>query len=99
MSGKLIHPERLEDYSTEALVKELQRRRYRKERTPKPIEFCDDCHQFQPWADPEEDAPKDYNPCSMGHKMSFKMPDQADPLDRNYGFFRRNCSDHSTDVK
>lgn len=79
----------LSDYTDEDLIEELAgRERKRRERAP--IKNCDECGNFKPWAVPR-DPPDDYNPCQMGHRMSFKEPDSPTTLD--WGFYRRVCGD------
>jgi hypothetical protein len=76
-------------YSTAVLLEEIARREQaRTER--KPVEhWCEDCARFKFWTK-DGDPPNDYNPCSMEHKMSFRVPD--DYMDV-CGYYRRICKD------
>jgi len=76
-------------FSTQALMDELRRR----EELPKPrsrIMPCDECAHFVPWTKSDE-APGDYNPCSKGHRLLFRVP--KDYEDTNWGFYRPGCKD------
>src|SRR5688572_30327931 len=83
----------LDKFSVDELLEELARRR-RAWKNRRPIRhFCDDCGNFKTWT--HNDGPiDDYNPCSKGHAMSFRMPEGY--TDTDYGFYRRVCADRLT---
>lgn len=80
----------LAKYSVAALLEEIAKReRVRSER--KPIEhFCDECSNFKFWQK-TGDPPDGYNPCAVGHKMSFRVPEGYSETE--YGYYRRVCRD------
>jgi hypothetical protein len=81
----------LSKVSTDALLAELVRRRNAK--PPRAVEhYCDACLNFKPW-NKRGDAPDDYNPCGMGHRMSFRMPEDHEGPHGAFGYYRRVCSD------
>lgn len=77
----------LSRWSTRALLAELKRR----EEISKPrrcVALCEECQHFHGKDDAD---PEDYNPCSKGHHMLFRVPETYD--DRNWGFYRPGCRD------
>lgn len=81
----------LAKFSTDALLEELaRRRRVRSERQPI-AHWCEDCKHFKFWT-AKSDPPDTYNPCSKGHTMSFRQPeDYGDEM----GYYRRVCADRA----
>ena len=78
----------LAGFSTTALLNELQRRDGDLKRMS-PIIPCDECGH---WRNAPEGADLGkWNPCNLGHKLSFRVPDS--PQDDVWGFYRRNCRD------
>lgn len=58
----------------------------------RPIQPCDECEHFVAWGG--GNPPPDYNPCALGHKLSFRMPDSREH-DAPWGFYRRGCRDRA----
>lgn len=78
-------------FSEDELMAELVRRRNaRADR--RPIVQCDRCKHFKTSETRYDDDT--YNPCSKGHAMSFRMPDDG-PSDSDWGFYRRVCADRA----
>jgi hypothetical protein len=88
--GEVIQPKSLSEYSTDALVIELNRRE--KEFSPRRVKIvpCDECVHFKTWTK-DSDPPEDYNPCAKSHPLLFKTPRGYD--DTNWGFYRPGCKD------
>lgn len=86
-------PMRLMRYSTNQLIEELARRAAGVP-TRKPEYWCHDCKNFVAWFDkvpaPTKDCPENYNPCTKGHTMMFRAPEEYDD---EYGFYRPVCAD------
>lgn len=84
----------LAKFSTAVLLEEIARReQQRAER--KPIkDWCEDCKHFKFWTK-SSDPPDDYNPCSKGHKMSFRVPETMSDVDNDSGYYRRICTDRA----
>lgn len=82
--------------STDELLAEIVRRRNARI-SRRPIVKCEECRHFKPCGDKPNDSAVDaYNPCTKGHKMSFRMCELDDgPPDRNddWGFYRNCCAD------
>lgn len=81
----------LRDYSDAALIEELARRQNERDKKSMPEHWCDDCRNFKVFAGKGE-MPDNYNPCSKGHKISFRAPDD---YGEEYGFYRRVCTDRA----
>lgn len=81
----------LHEYATEELVAELASRR-EGPRQPEVTRFCDQCANFKAH-EGEKPPPKDFNACTKGHAMTFRMPEgyRAD----GWGFYRRGCKEWS----
>jgi hypothetical protein len=80
----------LKGFSDEQLLEEIVRRqRVRSERDER-VAFvaCEDCANFIFWKK-TGDPPKDYQPCSKGHEMKFRMPDGYNDTPESYGHYRR----------
>ena len=78
--------------SDERLIEELANRaRARAEKKPHDIAWCEDCVHFRVWTRSSE-PPRNYNPCSEGHKMQFQMPADHNPY-ADMGLFRIACED------
>lgn len=79
----------------EYLVEEIARRRRSFERIRRrpSFHFCHQCAHFESWRGDLATIPGDYNPCTQGHEMSFRMPDNPNPHDDSWGFYRRGCRD------
>jgi hypothetical protein len=78
---------------TEDLIDELTKRAGTQYREP-PANLpplCDTCGNFIPFEGNPDDMPRDYNPCSAGHTMRFRMP--IGPLDDQWGFYKHGCPD------
>ena len=75
----------LSKFSEAELLEEIVRRKNMREQK-RPVKFCESCDNFVLTAD------DDANPCSKGHKLSFRMPDDYGDLD-NFGFYRLICAD------
>lgn len=60
-------------------------------REEKSIPQCDECEHFVAWRNIFQQCPDDYNPCRLGHRMNFKMPENG-PHDE-WGLYRRGCRD------
>ena len=82
----------LSKFSEAELLEEIVRRKNRREQK-RPVRFCESCDHFVLNADKDDD---DANPCSKGHKMSFRMPENYGDLD-NFGFYRLICADRCGD--
>lgn len=83
-------PLKLRVYSTAQLIEEVARRA-NAATTEQPQHWCHDCAKYVCWVDgptPARPMPDDYNPCSHGHKMRFKMPED---MDDEYGHFLNVC--------
>lgn len=87
----------LKGFSNEQLLEELSRRqRIRDERDERAaFQPCDECANFVNWTK-ASDPPDNYNPCSKGHVMKFRMPEGGDPRPGEWGFYRRVCADRET---
>ncbi len=82
---------RFKEFSTDELLAEIVRRRNARI-SRRPIVKCEKCEHFTP----SEKADDNYNPCSKGHTMSFRMCEADDgPPDMNddWGFHRNVCDD------
>lgn len=78
----------LQDFTTDALLTEIVRRRNLEE-TEQPIEnWCEDCAHFK-FSKSDRDTA---NNCSKKHVMLFRVPDD---WPEEYGFYRRVCSDRT----
>jgi hypothetical protein len=87
----------LAQYSTEALLNELDRRQIWRPRTK--IIPCDECHHFKAFEDKSGNLaiPNDFNPCTKGHKLLFRMPDgHPDNAVAPWGLYRTGCRDRQT---
>lgn len=84
----------LAKFSTAVLLEEISRReQQRAER--KPVKhWCEDCKNFRFWTK-NSDPPDTYNPCSKGHKMSFRVPETMSDVDNDSGYYRRICTDRA----
>lgn len=84
----------LKGFSDEQLLEELCRRqRVRLERDERlAFQPCDECKHFVFWVNADSDPPDNYNPCSKGHKMKFRMPEGYNQHPSEYGFYRRVCA-------
>lgn len=77
---------------TNALVEELTKRAGTEYREPgDDLPLCDTCGNFVPFTGDPDGMPKNYNPCSAGHVMRFRMP--RSPIDDFWGFYKHNCPD------
>ena len=81
---------KLSQYSIEELTQEIERRRANRIDGRKPIIPCDLCEHFVAWKK-YADCPESYNPCALGKKMSFRMPEDYQAID--WGFYKRGCRD------
>lgn len=79
--------------SVDELLEELARRRSTRDQERPVDSWCHDCGHFQTWTG-MGDAPRDFNACSKGHAMQFRVP--ADYGDA-WGFYRRVCADRLAD--
>lgn len=80
-------------FTVDELLEELARRRRTSDAERPVSEWCDDCAHFRTWTG-KGDAPDNFNPCTKGHAMSFRVPaDYGDP----WGFYRRVCADRLTE--
>lgn len=82
---------------TEELEAELVRRARGqwKTRPDQPIPHCDECDNFIPYTAGEE-VPANFNPCSKGHSMRFKVPhSMGDAHSGNWGFYLPGCKDRA----
>lgn len=79
----------LEEYSSQELKEELARRMLG-DRPPPIRKWCDECTHFVAWKEDSE-PPADFNPCSKGHKMRFRVP--TPPMDDQWGFYKPGCKD------
>ncbi len=84
----------LDHYTDQALIDELLNRRLEKERGWDNVEYCHNCARFKPWTRRGE-PPADYNPCGLGHKLHFRMPEDWEDPHCEHGFYRRICSDRA----
>ncbi|WP_039804017.1 hypothetical protein [Azotobacter chroococcum] len=93
----------LDAYTDQQLMDELLNRRLERE-NEQPIEYCEDCQHFKAWTKPIRrswndirrvvgDVPDDYNPCSRGHSMLFRMAEEWEGPHADYGYYRRACGD------
>src|SRR3569623_1889737 len=85
---------KLRDYTTAQLIEELAQRS-NKQTTKKPKHWCHDCKHHVVWEDgktPNEAMPDGYNPCTMGHKMRFMMPEE---IGDEYGYYLPVCADRN----
>ncbi|TKD30031.1 hypothetical protein [Azotobacter chroococcum] len=93
----------LDAYTDQQLMDELLNRRLERE-NEQPIEYCEDCQHFKVWTKPIRrswndirrvvgDVPDDYNPCSRGHSMLFRMPEEWEGPHADCGYYRRACCD------
>lgn len=74
-------------FSVDQLLEELSRRR-QESAERRPIIHCDTCANFITKADADDN----YNPCSKGHKMSFRMPDGLTfPNPEEWGYYKAVC--------
>lgn len=87
----------LKRFSDEQLLEEMVRRqRVRDERNERlAFQPCDECKNFVFWR-ADGDPPDDYQPCSKGHQMKFRMPSGHNPYQEDWGFYRRICADRAT---
>ena len=83
-----ILPKTLAQYSTKALLAEIQKRGNCGRRSP--IIPCDECAWFK--ASKGTPPDDDYNPCSLGHTMLFRTP-VGHPHDEVWGFYLPRCRD------
>lgn len=80
----------LEIYSTEALIRELERRADGQQCLQQIERWCDDCTHFR-HSTSERDT---RNNCTRGHEMSFREPEEHNYTDHDaWGFYRRGCGD------
>lgn len=81
-------------FTDDELLEELARRRNAQELAA-PKRWCSDCAHFKTWdvLGNAGDPPDDFNPCTKGHVLMFRMPDS--PADVDFGFYRRVCGDRS----
>ena len=84
----------LDNYTDQALMDELLNRRFEREQGHDGVRYCVECTRFVPWQK-RSDPPDTYNPCSAGHKMNFRMPEEWEGPHGEYGFYRRICSDRA----
>ncbi len=78
--------ELIRSLTDDELIEELARRR-NVAKKENPIEhWCHDCSHFKT----KENCNDTYNPCSKGHRMSFRVPDWDYD---DFGFYRRVCPD------
>lgn len=89
MKAGPIQPKQLSEYSTKALISELQRRENVGGRRSS-VSLCDECSWFKI---APENAPDDYNPCSLGHELLFRSPRTPNPDEEVWGFYRPKCRD------
>lgn len=82
---------RLSSFSDDELIEELARRRNARERNTTIERFCEDCTHFRLFTG-RGDPPVNYDPCSRGHKPSFRAPAEYGD---EYGFYRRVCADRA----
>lgn len=85
----------LSEFTTKALLAELERRRWENDNTD--VEnWCHDCQHFKVWAG-RKDPPDNYNPCGLKHKTAFACPPHDYTGDRT-GFYRLFCEDFRKEV-
>ncbi|TXT39202.1 MAG: hypothetical protein FD135_2352 [Comamonadaceae bacterium] len=79
---------RFSKFSTDELLAEIARRRNISV-SLRPILKCEYCKHFKPSEKPDDT----YNPCAMGRKMEFRMPEGPTDRDGDWGFYLRCCPD------
>lgn len=80
----------LEHFATSALLRELEHRADGWPNLRAIKRWCDDCTHFR-HATSESDQ---RNPCTRGHTMSFRVPEEFNYTNPEaWGFYRRNCGD------
>lgn len=87
----------LAKFSEDEILEELVRRRNTKLMEKTPSRWCEDCAHFKVWKE-RYDPPSSYNPCDMGHAMSFWMPKGQNPH-APQGFYLRVCKDRAAIAK
>lgn len=83
----------LASFTDDQLLEELVRRRNAKKLERVPPRWCDECLHFKTW-DKENDPPKSYNPCLMGHAMEFYTP-RSWQSPETFGHYRIICTDRT----
>lgn len=81
----------LRDFTDDDLLAELVRRRNGRT-VAKPEHWCHDCDHFKAWneAPRKGEMPESFNPCTNGHAMKFRAPEDYGD---DYGFYRLVCAD------
>lgn len=86
----------LQAFTTDDLLAEVVRRRnearYDWER--RPVKWCEDCAHARFWTK-TMDPPANFNICSKGHKLSFRMAEEWEGPHGESGFYRRVCEDRA----
>jgi len=80
----------LAQFTTDQLLEEVVRRRNERKDVGD-VQPCDECRHFKFWTDTDE-APKDYNPCELGMRMSFHMAGYGEDPHSGIGYYRRVCA-------
>lgn len=83
----------LSSFTTDQLLSEVVRRRNETAaKDAADITFCDECVHVRYWTISSE-PPKDFNVCSKGHSLMFRMPEDWEGPHGPSGFYRRVCAD------
>lgn len=84
----------LAKFSTKELLAEIARRKASPgKRRGRTFRNCDECRHFRK-ADVPLALVDTHNPCGLGHRTSFKVPETGDPYLEEWGYYRRGCGDY-----